>query len=827
MPNIQVCSSVTVVDQLDIGNLQSYLTCNQEATVIMNPSTGECVPDWSDNNVVITPVISYNGTPLQLDNAGLRITYRRRDGGSTPTSLIPEVEVVQGNILHISDNVLVGSVSGLLTYICDISYTDPNFSSPITAQNTLTFSLINNAPEIQDATISGGSTFLYNAQKEVVGLDSIILNATISNVQILKWQYYNPDSGYIDFPTTYNDDISSDTLAVYEDERDIWIDNRTAMIKLVTSNPDVYDIHQIFKLYDGNPNIYMVLSNQTHYVPCNNQGEVLSLEGAQTQVYIYKEGVDVTSEWQLNCQQGPGIAGMFVGQFTTENASQYGLYTPGELIAEATYVDFTATKDGNTLTARYTISKARGGIDGEAPYIYELEPNTYIMNMDEQGVLSPKNVIFTSYLTRASTIDKTAYAGILVIDETVDGVTYRNIHTSRSPESTFRVVPSSKTVTSIRGRLYDASNTKLLDEQSVVITRDGISGVNGIDGTAVGLSNYQDVIPCSESGAVAGARDISIPYYAFAGITRLKVHAEIIAGLVRGLTRKSNTDGTATSDGLLVLHFDNGADLGGANNLTGEVKIRLSIETADGKKGTVDQVYRWTKNIRAVDGESAHFLQIYSDDGGVIKNEKDTTTLKLRYMEGNAIVTPTTVQWYKLKNGKYTSIQGATTQTLTLTADDVEDYAFYKVTATYKGATNEAYYGVDDISDPIIVSTMASVQEFIDGQGCGAVYTRVFRNGEELDPIKSTTFSDTPPVSAKNGDYYYYLNPADKTVTLKRHNGVMWVNETENNLFSYEYFLIDNNGKEQETTYKQRCVYIDPTVVGDSMQFICEVNERG
>ena len=162
----------------------------------------------------------------------------------------------------------------------------------------------------------------------------------------------------------------------------------------------------------------------------------------------------------------------------------------------------------------------------------------------------------------------------------------------------------------------------------------------------------------------------------------------------------------------------------------------------------------------------------------------------------------------------------------------VDDMAFFRATATYGGNPYVAYYVVDDIVDPIMAYTFATVPEFKNSQGFGAIYTRVYQNGVELDPIKSTTFSDTAPTSPSTGDYYYHLNSSNKTCVLKKYNGSSWVNATATSdidKYTYKYYRQDSSGNNLDTNsaYKDvRCFYVDPSIIQGRMQFICEVSEQ-
>ena len=533
------------------------------------------------------------------------------------------------------------------------------------------------------------------------------------------------------------------------------------------------------------------------------------------------------------------------------------VYTPSGLTDDTSYVDFTCTKSGySNLSTRYTITKARSGADGESAIIYELSADTYVLNLDNESTFTPRTVTFSAYSKTGAALVKESYDGRFIIAESTNGTTYVNKYTSSSNESSKEYTPSATDVLSIRCRLYASSGTStLLDEQTVVITRDGTLGENGIPGLSIGLANNQDVLPCNEAGYVLGARQIRIPFYAYIGIQRIPVTAQITSALPNGMVLQSNTAGTSKKDGLLILSVVNNATLGTLTELTGTISIRLipdytGYDFADqvtfifadeqdnilvdendnmlSDKEISDFVYKWTKNLQGADGENANFLQIYSEDGGIIRNSQGSTTLKVRYISGASEVTPTSVQWYKFVNGNYTSISGGNQTSFIVTADMVDDLEFFKAVAVYAGVSCEAYYTVDDIADLFMAQTISTVREFKNGEGCGAIYTRLYRGTEEVDPLKSVVFSTVAPTSPESGDFYYALDSQAKTCTLKTYNGSAWVTASENYTYTYKYFRIDKTGKTLDTStpYKtQRCIFVDPSIINDSMQFVCEIYE--
>ena len=736
-----------------------------------------------------------------------------------------------------------------LTYICHVSYTDPNVGAAIDTETSITYTLVSQATELKSAYITGESAFLYDTNLSLVGSNTITLTANVTNTSISQWQYKKADGTFEAFPLTNNASNNATTLVVSANEANIWLNNnRIAVIKLVTTDNSVYDLHEITKIYDGaagTATLTAQLSNSAHYVPCDAQGHVTSLTGAATQLYIFEGGLDVTSAWTVQTQLGNGLTGSY--------DSNTHVFTPATLTDDTSYCDFVCSQSGySTLTVRYTITKSKMGADGQDAVIYELKTSTLTINKDISGAYTPSTVTFSAWKTVGNTAE-TAYSGRFKIEESANGgSTYSTVYTSSSNEASKQWTPSAG-ITIIKATLYAAGGTtNVLDEQTVVITRDGATGQNGADGLngiSMGLGNYQDVIPCKSDGTTAQAKTITIPFYAYAGITRIPVTAAVSGLPANGITVSSNTAGTTSNDGSLVLNVANNSPLGNASTITGDIVVTLSCQY-NSQTQSMTHRYTYTKSLQAVDGYNAVILQIYSDDGGIIRNSSGSTTLKIRLVSGAAAVTPTSIVWKKWSStssatDKYDAISGATSDSLQVTADMVDDLAFFKVEATYSGTTYNAYYTVDDLVDPYMSYTFATVQEFKNSQGFGAVYTRVYQNGEEIDPIKTMIFSNTPPSSPTTGDLYYHLDTTNKKCTLKKYNGSTWGDvirdptSSDSDTLNYAYYRHDSSGDLLDTIYayndanngaqrnnQDRCIYVDPTIIGNRMQFICEVTDR-
>ena len=241
---------ISIVDLSDGKSLSCYITSNLPKTQILDPNPGGTVnPDWSGTpKLTLTPVVFANQTALALNAAGLSITWKRKEGAGSEAALATG-EAVSGGILTVSANKLTGVTSGLLTYLCYVTYTDPETNIPVNVVADITFSQIQTALNAKTAWISGEQLFKYDASSNVTP-QQITLTANVANVSITKWQYKNSSDVWTDYPTTAdNASITGPTLNVKPTHAVFVGDGAT--LRIVTSDVDVTDIITIYKVRDG------------------------------------------------------------------------------------------------------------------------------------------------------------------------------------------------------------------------------------------------------------------------------------------------------------------------------------------------------------------------------------------------------------------------------------------------------------------------------------------------------------------------------------------------------------------------------------------------
>lgn len=803
--------SITLVDIGDLGQLSVTPESNQPTTVIYDPDTEAFNPDWSNSSLKLTPVIYYGGQLLTVPTNGLTVTWQKKEGSGSVANI---TSGISNGVLTVSSIPFTPNDTTLITYIVSVDYTEPSSGTPLNAKGQITFGLIQNASKIKTMTITGESAFLYNSDG-VVNASKITLTATAKNTEIGNWQYKNASGTFVNISNS----AGKSTLDVTA-ESAYFNTGNIAVIRVLSDNDaTLYDEHTIIKVRDGAPGdqvVSAVLSNDDQMIACDSSGTptAASLAEAVTTITIYEGNTNVTSSWNIDA-----VATGCTGNWTTKPE-----YKVTALSADVAYVTFTCTKTNyTTITKKFSLTKIKTGANGTSPTIYTLSLNALALNKDTNGQYTPATLTMNAYSQTGSGA-KQSYAGRfkIYLDNSTSAVS-----TSSSNESSRTYTPGTNAVSSnIKVELYAAGSTSgtPLDSQTVVITSDGQKGETGDNGAPGAdalnfiLGNYSDVIPCTNGGNTATASTITIPFTAYKGTTRLACSATY-STLPDGIIFGSNTAGTTTTDGKLVFNVASGKNLGGAD--TGTITITLTANSR-----TSNQTYTWTKNRQAAAGANAILFQIYAPDGNIIYDKKNQVELATTLVNGATTVTSNiTYKWAQYENGTYNDMTTETASTHTVDPEDVNGYASYRCIATYGGKQYTAYFSVYDKDDPLQVTVYSTLgDKIINGQGQGLVYARVFRNGSEIDTMKTVDCGTSYPSGATSGDFYYYLDSTAKTATLKTYNGSTWVNAADSEL-DYTWYL-RNQANETIKTVTGKAIYIDADVIDTKMTFDVEVSTK-
>ncbi len=84
---------------------------------------------------------------------GVTIAWKRKDGVASETALTSG-ETVKSGVLTVNQNKLASSSSGMITYICYISYYDSETKNTINITADITYTLVKNAANAKLCTVS-------------------------------------------------------------------------------------------------------------------------------------------------------------------------------------------------------------------------------------------------------------------------------------------------------------------------------------------------------------------------------------------------------------------------------------------------------------------------------------------------------------------------------------------------------------------------------------------------------------------------------------------------------------------------------------------------
>ena len=421
MATILTSSQQTFVDITDQRKLSAYITSNLPKTQSEDPNTlpHEYAPSWATTNLVLTPVIFLDQTNISLTATGVTISWKRKDGVAAETSLTSGESVNKG-VLTVNTNKLAASDSGMITYICYISYYDSETKNTVNISADITYTLVKNATNARLAYVTADTyVFKYDTSSTLVGASQATLTAQVQGVTISKWQYKNSSGNWADYPTTSdNTSITGGTLVV-KPTHAVFVDN-VAQIKLVTSDSDVFDTVTITKIYDGakgdkgatgsagSGGISIVLGNETQSIACTSAGKT----SAASTISIPFTGYIGITQTACTCAVGTLPTGITLKTNTAATATAAGLIelsvaASSNLGADATLtgnINLTFTISGKTVTKVFTWTKSKAGSNGTSAVVFSVyAPNgTIVQNQSGKLTLATSAYSGTTAITSAT-----------------------------------------------------------------------------------------------------------------------------------------------------------------------------------------------------------------------------------------------------------------------------------------------------------------------------------------------------------------------------------------------------------------------------------------
>lgn len=675
-------------------------------------------------------------------------------------------------------------------------------------------------------------------------------------------------------------------------------------VKYVTSDTNIWDEISVYKLRDGvaGSSVYsVILTNEDQMIPFVDDETPAdgAFNQASTEIHVYEGATDVSNQWNITADTRLNVTGSMTE--ISGGAKEYTVsgFTPtvtGETLADITTgaVIFKCTlkSDNNIfLTKRFTLSKVKVGT---SPVIYTLEPDTEIVKKtsaknadgsikkDQDGNIIyqyiPENVTFKAYKQIYDNKEwkKEPYIGRLYSPD------LNSQPTVNADSAEFALANLGTNDTQIKYYLYEKdtsyNNTQLgggtvvhLDAQTVTILSDGEQGEKGEDGApaiSAIIGNPNFMIPCDSAGNVLDDDTVEIPFALYRGIEPIScsLNTSSIGLNVNYMYIDDSSILSVSDDDIklgktckLVIKIDKMTDKNGTlttsvpNDLGGNkgtLGLVLQHTDTEGDEFEVIEYANWVKSTQARGAVTFELQTPASGSAHRIHNGAGSVELKTVLRDGGVQVENTTeatplvtYKWHKynITNTTYEQIPGATSSALTVTASDVEGYASYWCQAKYMGETYDIYCAVEDTHDPVqayVVCTLGN--QIMNSSGYGAVYTKLTRQGEEIDPMPTEEFFDTEPSTEglKSGYKYYHVDADNDIVRLREWNGSTWTYPTYVPQATYRYSFRNRNGQKGTYKYKttptaslqevdtitDRVFYIDGELVSKKVIIDVEIN---
>jgi hypothetical protein len=305
---------------------------------------------------------------------------------------------------------------------------------------------------------------------------------------------YTLGTGAVKTLTISSNVLQSNTSMTYVAEI-VYTDTDTGFDVLTKAEIELVKITNGSDGTDALNALAVVLSNEAHVIPANENGGGQNYANSGTTIRLYEGASELTYDgvgtsngtWKV-VASGSGITAGGVtdsGTFATiGNASTMGGDT-----AKITYTITGKRADGGaiSLTKEQTFTKSKQGISGSSPTAYTMISSADALQKNLSNVFTPTTITFTAKSQTGN--DAIAnYNARWVIEDTTDLSTWtvRTVAPT-TDEATKTYTPSSTSIKAVRVKMYMAGGTTtLLDEQTIPVVSDGATGGKG-DNSVIGV----------------------------------------------------------------------------------------------------------------------------------------------------------------------------------------------------------------------------------------------------------------------------------------------------------------------------------------------------
>ena len=509
------------------------------------------------------------------------------------------------------------------------------------------------------------------------------------------------------------------------------------------------------------------------------------------------------------------------GNVLTINANKLTGVSSG-LLTYIAYISYLDPDNGLTTNATADISFAlvKTGENAKSAWI----SGAQVFKYDADGAVSPaqitltanvQNVVLSKWQYRnasdawqdyPTTGDNATVTGTSLIVKPTHGIWVGDC-------ATLRIVTNDENIS---------------DVISIYKVSDGAAGSTGEAGqpASIAFLSNENIAFTARSTGQARGDSVVCNVVAYTGTRKVTPAVGEITGMPTGMTVSKG--GAVDNEIPLTITVEANATLGGTAQQSGLLAVPVTSPVS------TTLYINWSKinaGANGAAGTNAIVFSLYAPLGTVFTNGSGTLQLQTVAYDGAVPITSNaTFTWAKYSGGKWQTISGATTDSLSVDGADVVGQASYRCRMIYKARNYQDVITLIDKTDNYQLDIDSTAGEiFKNATGETILIARLWQNGAEVDALKSTTYSVTAPTSPAAGSFYYKLTKSTPQTALMRYSGTAWEDVTANAAYKHEknyvWYRRDKNGEPMDNGAAfatGKVIFIDGDDVDGKTVFVCE-----
>lgn len=326
------------------------------------------------------------------------------------------------------------------------------------------------------------------------------------------------------------------------------------------------DIITLVDLTDG---VSVVLSSESFAFPGTTTN---AIAGSTTTKIQAIQGTQYVAA-SVNLANVTAPAGVTVTKDTNATAPTLTIAVAGT-VTQGGEVIIPVQVAGLTIEKRFSFSIAYKGSQGD-PGGQGVAATAVQQGLDAVSI--PTNSSGTTAAASTITVPFAGYVGdtrtgaVLTVGTLPSGITVTT-NTAATGSADGSLVLSVANASTLGGTdngeivlTYVANGKTFVRRLYWVKAKQGTGGATGTSSTSADVRNNAFTVNTDSAGNVAGAQNITIPFGAYVGATRVAATIAL-TGLPTGMTAGTNTAATASADGNIIVAVANGSNLGGVDS---------------------------------------------------------------------------------------------------------------------------------------------------------------------------------------------------------------------------------------------------------------------